>query len=320
MSSLKPLVSVLMSTYNENIDDLKKAIDSILNQTYKNIEFIIIIDNPDNKELVDFLNEYSKEKNKIRIMRNNQNIGLVKSLNKGIKICRGKYIARMDADDISNIERLQKQVIYLEENTDIFIVGTDISFIDEDDNDINMKSRCIEDSKDIQDALKYKNCMNHPTWMIRKELFDCYITDAYREIPFAEDYDLICRVNAKNLKVSNINEKLLKYRIRENGISVSNSYKQLISSKYVKHIYRKSMKLGIDSYNIEELNNILNSKSKIYDMYTNIKIKKQTKKGLNLLATQIAEKTISLANKFTREDLFDELNMKKITNINKRAD
>lgn len=92
-------VSVIMSVYNEEIGILREAIESILNQSYKNIQFIIIIDNPGYEDAKKILNEYSKEDKRIEIIENYENIGLVNSLNKGLKLANGEFIARMDADD-----------------------------------------------------------------------------------------------------------------------------------------------------------------------------------------------------------------------------
>src|SRR6187397_2012165 len=105
----EPLVTVLMSVYNAE-KYLREAIDSILNQTYRNFEFIIINDaSTDGSEAI--INSYKDER--IRLISNSQNLRLTASLNKGIDLAKGKYIARMDADDASLPERLQKQVTFM---------------------------------------------------------------------------------------------------------------------------------------------------------------------------------------------------------------
>ena len=104
--SVEPLVSIIMSVYNSE-DYLKEAIDSILGQTYANLEFIIIDDASTDRSL-DIVKSYNDKR--ILLIKNEVNIGLAASLNKGIEIARGKYIARMDSDDISLPERCEKQV------------------------------------------------------------------------------------------------------------------------------------------------------------------------------------------------------------------
>ncbi len=101
-------LTCLMTTYNENGIILETAINSILNQTYQNFDFLIIVDNPDNSEIISVLEDYSKKDNRIRYIINKKNMGLPMALNKGIDMIRTKYIARMDADDIALPERFEK--------------------------------------------------------------------------------------------------------------------------------------------------------------------------------------------------------------------
>lgn len=109
-------ISVVMSTYNEPVEWVEKSIRSILNQTYDNIEVIVICDNPDNKGIVDLLNLIKEGDNRVVLHFNERNKGLIYSLNKAINLSSGEYIARMDADDISLPTRLSEQILYLEEN------------------------------------------------------------------------------------------------------------------------------------------------------------------------------------------------------------
>src|SRR5699024_5552594 len=118
------LVSVIMSVYNETETELALAIESILNQTYKDIEFIIVLDAPDNELVLKLIKKYQTSDDRIKIIINNQNQGLAKSLNTGIKSSSGEYIARMDADDISFKNRLDVQISFLEKNADYDIVST----------------------------------------------------------------------------------------------------------------------------------------------------------------------------------------------------
>ncbi|MEW8956830.1 glycosyltransferase family 2 protein, partial [Clostridium sp.] len=114
-----PKISIIMAAYNETRQWLSKAIESILNQSYRDFEFIIILDNPKNQELKDLITEYLKKDGRIKFFINEENLGLIKSLNKGIKEAKGEYIGRMDADDICYLNRLQVQLDFLESNKDI---------------------------------------------------------------------------------------------------------------------------------------------------------------------------------------------------------
>jgi len=105
--------SVIMATYKESIECLKQSIESIINQTYNDFEFIIILDNPDNKEHIAFINDYVCKDERIKFYINDKNMGLTNTLNRGLKLAEGKYICRMDADDVSMPDRIEKQLHYL---------------------------------------------------------------------------------------------------------------------------------------------------------------------------------------------------------------
>ena len=102
-----------MGVYNEKISWLNESVESILNQTYRNFEFIIIDDNPDNKEIKNYLLNLKQRDERIIIIFNDCNIGLTKSLNKGLEMATGEFVARMDADDISINTRFERQISYL---------------------------------------------------------------------------------------------------------------------------------------------------------------------------------------------------------------
>lgn len=105
-----------MSTYNEENMLIRQAVESILNQTYSEFEFIIVLDNPKNIEIANLIQEYASRDKRIVILKNEKNLGLVKSLNKALEISKGEYIMRMDADDISEKDRIEKEYKFLKEN------------------------------------------------------------------------------------------------------------------------------------------------------------------------------------------------------------
>lgn len=125
-----PLIYVVMSCYNRE-KYVVEAIESILNQTYTNFEFIII-DDCSTDNTFEIVKEYAKKDNRILALKNDKNYCYVHSLNKGIEIAKGKYIARMDDDDISLPERFEKQVEFLEKNEDIIALGTFIEIFSDD--------------------------------------------------------------------------------------------------------------------------------------------------------------------------------------------
>lgn len=124
-----PKVSVIMSVYKEPVEWLHESIDSILNQTFTDFEFIIICDNPSYDEGIALLYAYKEKDHRIVLIENEKNLGLTKSLNKGITVAKGDFIARMDADDISLPERFEKQMSLLEKHPEIGVCGSIIDYM-----------------------------------------------------------------------------------------------------------------------------------------------------------------------------------------------
>ena len=253
----KELVSVVMSTYNEPEEWIRKSIESILNQTHINIEFIIVCDNPNNFKLVNILNEYKNNDKRIVLIINKENLGLSKSLNKAIKLASGKFIARMDSDDIALENRIDVQLNYLKDyNLDL--IGSGVSCIDENECEIsNLNNFPINDKK-VRSKVIYNNCIPHPTWIGKSIVFKD--NKGYREIPYAEDYDFILRALEKGYKFGNIDSILLKYRIRSSSISNKNGLKQFLVSRYLVKLFKQNI---INS----DINIILNG---IYTEFDNI--------------------------------------------------
>ena len=148
-----PLVSVVMSVFVEPEKWLRNAIDSILTQTYSNLEFLIINDNYERMLNKRVLDEYAHTDKRIRIITNQSNQGLTKSLNKGISIAQGKYIARMDADDFSLPNRIERQVAFLELNSEVIVCGTNIAYFGMEER-TNIKNHLIEIGQGLKKALK----------------------------------------------------------------------------------------------------------------------------------------------------------------------
>ena len=238
-----PLISVIMSTYNEDIGWIEKAIDSVLKQTYSNFEFIIIMDNPKNIEIRNYLYNKKKENSNIILIENDENLGLIKSLNKALILAAGEFIARMDADDICYKNRFSEQIKFLEENKSVHLVGTKVKYIDEQDNLIKGKENVLKLSfEEIKKGLIYENMINHPTIIFRKSIFKILKTkEIYREIPLVEDYDLYMRLASANIKIGNLEGVYLQYRVRKNGISMANSYSQFKMAQYARCLYKKRL-------------------------------------------------------------------------------
>lgn len=217
-----PLVSVVMSVYNAE-KYLKEAIDSILNQTYKNFEFIIINDGSNDKSL-QIIEQYLDKR--IVLINNDKNLKLVASLNKGLDLAKGKYIARMDADDISLPKRLEKQVDFMEHNLDVGICGTWLQHFPIGPLDKN------RETPTYFDVLRYPSPFGHPTVIMRKSVLDTFHLRYNPNFEYCEDYDLWSRA-IRYTKFANLQEVLFKYREHQSSISVSKSKEQAKKTRTV---------------------------------------------------------------------------------------
>lgn len=221
-----PIISIIMPAYNCD-KYIEKAIQSILNQTFSDIEFIIINDgSTDNTCKI--LHDYAKKDDRI-VLLEQENKGLVSSLNRGCKIAKGKYIARMDADDISVLSRLEKQVEYLESHPDVGVLGTFGLMID-DKGDVLAPMKWCHATKPgyILWRMLFRTSIIHASVMVRKSFFDRF---KYNEGAFHyEDYDLWVRAR-KDTLFENLSTPLYKMRIRNNSICAEHSDIQAMGGK-----------------------------------------------------------------------------------------
>ena len=231
------LLSVIMYTYKEEEIFLRQAIESILNQTYKDFEYIIILDNPDNNLHIRIIKEYANLDKRIKFYVNEKNMGLTASLNKGLGLAKGKYICRMDADDISINKRIENQKRYLEENN-YDLIGGISQMIDENGKSIYSIKKVPTNMDKIKKALRYNQIISHPTWFGKKEVFEKL--NGYRNMPLCEDYDFTLRAVLNGYKISNIDETVLKYRMTSSSISRSNLYEQYLFARFITKKYSEN--------------------------------------------------------------------------------
>lgn len=207
-----PKISVVMPAYNAE-KYIGEAIESILNQTFKDFEFIIINDGSvdHTKEIIQKYND-----SRIVLLENDKNRGIVLSLNKGLDAATGEYIARMDADDIALMNRLERQAEYLDEHKDIGVLGTGICIFGEK---IKEQKRVFTtNSEQLKAELIFNPCIAHPTVMIRKSVLQKYNLKYNTEFAGAEDYYLWWNI-AKVSKIATLPDILLDYRIHESQIT-----------------------------------------------------------------------------------------------------
>ena len=287
-----PLVSVVLSVYNGE-KYLAEAIISILEQTYEHLEFIIINDGSTDGSL-----EIIKSHDDQRIVLNNrENKGLIVSLNEGIKKAKGKYIVRMDADDISLPKRVETQVKFMEDNPSIGMSGSHVLVFGD-----NIKTsiwKVPNTDAAIRSELLFSSPFAHPSVIINREMM--FEESLFYDSGFlhAEDFELWTRV-AKVTKMANISEPLLKYRVVSD--SVTREANKDIEQRYDIHkkIFNAYLK-ELELKNTEEENRL----------HFNISLHKKIKE--NDIDFQVLEKyfdKLLIANK--NKKIFDTLELKKI--------
>lgn len=210
-----PKLSVVMSVYKEPTEWITQSIDSILNQTFRDFEFIIINDNPEREENESLLNSYSQKDKRIVLIKNEQNLGLTKSLNIGINEAKGKYIVRMDADDYSFPERLEKQVQYMESHPEIVASGCYARLMNEEGKDIGY-SDISTDIKELKAFIPFRTPIYHPSAIIRR-IIDGELLQYNESYRYSQDYELWSRLIEKG--IGNIPERLISYRTSKQQIS-----------------------------------------------------------------------------------------------------
>lgn len=204
-----PLVSIVFPVYNEKIDFLEKSINSILSQTYKNIE-LIIADDSTNEATIKKINDYATNP-KVVVNRSNSKRNLPIALNDAINIAKGDYIARADADDIQEPTRIEEQTFFLENSPETYLIGTNVIYINEEGRLIKEK-KYPETNEQITKAIHIHNPISHPTIMARKAFFQS--VGVYNvNLKRAEDYDLWFRAVSKNIGLYNIQKPLVCYRL-----------------------------------------------------------------------------------------------------------
>ncbi|APQ75723.1 glycosyl transferase family 2 [Clostridium botulinum] len=232
--SINSLISVIMPVYNAE-KYLRESIESILNQTYKNFEFIIINDGSTDYSLK-IINEYYKKDCRIKII-SRENKGLVYSLNEGISIAKGEYIARMDGDDVCNLDRLEKQIKYMKFNPNVDILGSYVEIMA--DKEVSYRTINIAyegfnvpiNKNNIKNYLFLHCTICHPSSMMKKVFLEeiNFYSNRYKT---SEDYDLWMRALKRGYNIDNIKEPLLKYRLHKESKSQVESKSNVVLIDY----------------------------------------------------------------------------------------
>lgn len=224
-ASRHPKISVVMSVYNGE-KYLHEAIESIINQSLDDFEFVIINDASTDASLK-IIESFRDPR--ILLITNETNLGLTKSLNKGLGIAKGEFIARMDADDICYPQRLEKQVAFFETDKDIALCGTWVTIL----GDTNRRGEYPVTHDEIKFTMLCYNAFAHPTVMWRREVFEGMALKYDENYITAQDYELFSRL-VHLVKTANIPEVLLYYREHENQVTKKRQLNQQTNAQIIK--------------------------------------------------------------------------------------
>lgn len=211
--SNSPFFSIILSIYNEENELIVSSINSILNQTFKNFEFIIVVDNPNRS--ISFLKKIQERETRLTLIINEKNIGLTQSLLKAIKITKGKYIARQDADDVSLNTRLSNAYDFIIKHNSINFYST--PYI------INNKERPKYLTRKVitPNSLRYKNYLAHGTLIINSKILKKVNYD--KSFKYSQDFDLYNRLLDEGYILS-YDQKNITYKLGQSQDRISNKH------------------------------------------------------------------------------------------------
>jgi len=230
-------VSIILPTYN-GAKFISGAIKSVSAQSYKDWELLVIDDGSTDKT-AEIVEELSKKDSRIKYFRNEKNLGIQKTLNKGLKLARGEYVARIDDDDRwVDVDKLKKQVEFLDKNPDYILVGMGVIVVNEDGDEL-FRFLNPQTDEDIRKKILSRNCFTHSSVMFRKEV--AINLGGYSEsedVKHIEDYDLWLKFG-RNGKMANLPMHAIHFIMRDKSISSKNKNIQLRRNIKIAKKYRK---------------------------------------------------------------------------------
>ena len=224
-------ISVIMGMYNTPSKEmLSTSLKSILNQTFKDFELIICDDGSSN-DCIKWAKEICDRDKRVKFIKNDCNKGLAYTLNHCLEVAAGEYIARMDDDDESHLDRFEKQVEFLDDHNEYGLVGSNMNLFDEE--------RGIWGLRKYPEIVKkedflYRVAVPHPTIMARRSAYD--VVNGYRDLPETlrvEDYDCFMRMFARGVKMYNFQEPLFNYR-EDSRCAKKKKYKYRFNEMWVR--------------------------------------------------------------------------------------
>lgn len=240
-------VAVLLPIYREHISAVDRAIHSIFDQTYQDISLVVVADDPSNRELINHV-ESLLDRSSIasRLIVNPNNMGLSRSLNSALENIDTPYVCRMDADDFSHPSRIEQQMKYLISNQ-LDLIGCYMNVYSESGELLYKEDRLPVESDSIGKVLACKNCIMHPTWLGKREVFSL----AYRRVPLAEDLDFLIRAALAGYSLGNCPKCLFDYTLSTGSVSRSDQYRQYLVQDILTREYKNHREVSLNELNGE---------------------------------------------------------------------
>lgn len=313
------MISVLSSVYNETLEEIRESIDSILSQSYGDFELIVVLDRPDYVEGLVLLREYAEKDCRVRVLVNENNIGLALSMNYAAENAKGEYYLRMDADDVCCPDRFQMQMNAIQ-GSEYDLVCGNYDFMDEDGEPLPQKTPIYNDAQ-LNALLGYRNVIHHPTVIMKAKAF--WEAGAYRNYPCSQDYDLWLRMKCNGCKMHMMPEKLIKYRVRQASTTVQKRYKQSCTIEYIRKLYEQKNHLADYSYEdylayLEKRG--VNEPGANEDFVANferyMQMKKKIKKG-NLISAAADFCKVMFRSRYYRPHIFRSMKIAMVTKFAK---
>lgn len=240
------LVSIVLPCYREPVAVLRRAIDSVLGQTYPNIEIILVVDDPGDEVKIVFLKELAEADDRIRVILNPRNLGPWGSYNRGVREARGAIIAIQDSDDVSAPARIADLTRFLLEHPSVGVVGSALEYVDEESGGTLLKRSYPSDAAR---AIRRYCPLAHPTTLRWAHLFKAHggydESSAYRH---AADYELWCRWHAAGVQMANVPETYYRYYQSDANFKAQNVRAILRDTVRIKARYARRLRFGIGDY------------------------------------------------------------------------
>lgn len=253
-----PTVSVIMPVYNVSLYVLD-AVNSMLNQTYKNLE-IIVIDDASTDDTYRLLIDNFSTDERVRVYKNTENKKIVYSLNKALNYARGEFIARMDGDDVAYPDRIERQIKYLIQNSEIDLVGCDLETINENGVQTGGRNHFPEQF-DILNKMAYFSPPVSHIWLCRASVYKSL--KGYR-FPSVEDYDFLLRMITSGYKFANIpNYVGMKIRIRDGSTSSIFGVSQRRAFNFARRLYNERIRYGYEKTGQDKFTTYINASSAV---------------------------------------------------------